>query len=235
MLKLDNNLLAEIGLGALPEEQKRSMLQHIYDTLELRVGTRLANQMTDAQLQEFEKFIDAGGDNNQAQALQWLETNLPNYRQVVNQVFEELKAEIKQMAPQILATSPVQSQPAQSVPEVSSVQQPVTEPAYGQPQFAGQQGGQPTNNPSGYAQPASQPVSTQPDYSQPIASQQSATNPANNFQPPVVPSTEPQTAFGTQAAQYGQSQPGPSQAQGPLVADPFAMPPQTDPQPPQTT
>src|SRR5579875_633042 len=103
MLKLDNNLLQELGLGSLPEEQKRAMLQHIYETLEMRVGTNLGNQMTDQQLEEFEKFIDEGGDADQAQALQWLETNLPNYKEVVNQVFEELKAEVKQMAPQLVA------------------------------------------------------------------------------------------------------------------------------------
>jgi len=110
MLKLDNDLLTELGLGSLPEEQKKAMLQHIYETLELRVGTDLANQMTDAQLDEFEKFIDAGGEANQAQALQWLEANLPNYKEVVNRVFEALKLEVKQMAPQLLAATPTPSQ-----------------------------------------------------------------------------------------------------------------------------
>ncbi len=172
MLKLDNNLLNELGLGALPEEQKRSMLQHIYDTLELRVGTRLANQMTDEQLQEFEKFIDAGGDNNQAQALQWLETNLPNYKQVVNDVFEELKAEIKQMAPQIMASTasaPAQPQPVQPVDPVGQpVPMPTTDqPAYGtQPAPAQPQPMGPAPDPSAYAQP--QPV--QPAQPDPFAS-----------------------------------------------------------------
>jgi hypothetical protein len=112
MLKLDNNLLDELGLGTLPEDQKRGMLQHIYETLELRVGTNLANQMTDAQLQEFERFIDQGGDANQEQALRWLETNLPNYKQVVNDVFEALKLEVRAMAPQLLAASQPQGAPA---------------------------------------------------------------------------------------------------------------------------
>jgi hypothetical protein len=119
MLKLDNNLLQELGLGTLPEDQKKAMLQHIYETLELRVGTQLANQMTDKQLEEFERFIDAGGDQNQAQALQWLETNLPNYKQVVNEVFEALKLEVKGMAPQIMATSA--QQPAMPQPQSDAV------------------------------------------------------------------------------------------------------------------
>jgi hypothetical protein len=114
MLKLDNDLLEELGLGRLPEDQKRAMLQHIYDTLELRVGTNLANQMTDRQLEEFEEFIDDERGANQAQALQWLEANLPNYKQVVNEVFEALKSEIRQMAPQIMAASMPLQTPQQS-------------------------------------------------------------------------------------------------------------------------
>lgn len=141
MLKLDNNLLAELGLGSLPEDQKKAMLQHIYETLELRVGTQLANQMTDKQLEEFERFIDAGGDQNQAQALQWLETNLPNYKQVVNDVFEALKVEIKGMAPQIMATASQQ-------------------PAFAQPQDPSQQS---------YAQPYQQPQVAQAPAPQPLA------------------------------------------------------------------
>lgn len=124
MLKLDNDLLQELGLGALPEDQKKAMLQHIYETLELRVGTQLANQMTDRQLEEFEQFIDAGGDANQEQALHWLETNLPNYKQVVNEVFEALKAEIKQMAPQIMAASMPQQGAVQQNAQDTTVYQP---------------------------------------------------------------------------------------------------------------
>jgi hypothetical protein len=134
MLKLDNDLLDELGLSSLPDDQKRGMLQHIYETLELRVGTNLANQMTDQQLEEFEKFIDDGGDANQNQALQWLETNLPNYKQVVNEVFEALKGEVKQMASQIVATSAPQ-QPAMPVQApVSPYQEPALQQQPMQPQ-----------------------------------------------------------------------------------------------------
>ena len=121
MLKLDDNLLDELGLGSLPTDQKRPMLQHIYDTLELRVGTTLANQMTDQQLDEFERFIDSGGDTDQAQALQWLEANLPNYKQVVNDVFGALKDEVRQMAPQILAASGSQAPAAAPAPASAPV------------------------------------------------------------------------------------------------------------------
>jgi hypothetical protein len=159
MLKLDNNLLDELGLGSLPEEQKRSMLQHIYDTLELRVGTNLANQMTDQQLEEFEKFIDDGGDANQAQALQWLEANLPHYKQVVNEVFEALKAEIKQMAPQIVAASvPQQQAQTTTAPSPQSAPLPSQQlPANYQPGPQQPQPGPGAQQPQPYQYPTQQP------------------------------------------------------------------------------
>lgn len=102
MFKLDDNLLKELGLGELPAEEKNKMLSHIYETLEMRVGMKLAEQMTNEQLDEFEGFIDK---NDEAGALKWLETNFPNYKQVVANELEALKAEIKQAAPQIVAAA----------------------------------------------------------------------------------------------------------------------------------
>lgn len=99
MFKLDDDLLRELGLAALPPAEKNKMLAHIYETLELRVGMKLAEQMTDEQLDEFESFIDK---NDEAGALKWLETNFPNYKQVVADELEKLKTEIKSQAPQII-------------------------------------------------------------------------------------------------------------------------------------
>lgn len=102
MFKLDNTLLEELGLGALPAEEKNKMLAHIYETLEMRVGMKLAESMTNDQLDEFESFIDR---NDEGGALKWLETNFPNYKQVVADELEKLKGEIKTSAAQIVAAS----------------------------------------------------------------------------------------------------------------------------------
>ena len=112
-LKLDNNLLEEIGLGALPAEEKSKMLAHIYETLEMRVGVRLAEQMSDQQLDEFETYINA---NDEAGALRWLETTFPSYKEVVADEFAKLKEEIRQVAPQIVAESQQQQVPPSSPP-----------------------------------------------------------------------------------------------------------------------
>lgn len=102
MFKLDNTLLEEIGLGSLPTDEKNKMLAHIYETLEMRVGMKLAEKMTNEQLDEFEGFIDR---QDEAGALTWLETNFPNYKDVVAEQLEVLKNEIKATAPQIIAAS----------------------------------------------------------------------------------------------------------------------------------
>lgn len=99
MFKLDDNFLKEVGLDLLPDSQKSQMLRDIYETLELRVGMKLAEQMSDAQLDEFESLIDKKDD---ALALKWLETNFPDYKQVVAGELNNLKEEIRSSAPQIL-------------------------------------------------------------------------------------------------------------------------------------
>jgi predicted RNA-binding Zn ribbon-like protein len=98
--------LQELGLASLPPDEKASLLKHIYETLEMRVGMRLADQMSSEQLDEFEQFFKAQDD---AGAFQWLETNFPNYKEIVADEFEKLKGEVAQTAPQIL--SAVNTQP----------------------------------------------------------------------------------------------------------------------------
>lgn len=178
MIKLDDNLLTELGLQALPTEEKKALLKHIYETLEMRVGTTLARQMTDAQLDEFEGFIN---NNDEAGALRWLESNFPNYKDVVAQEFEVLKAEIRQAAPQILASSgaqaqQMQSQPQQAVPPQYQQQMPqgnpYQDPRMQQPGFNPDQSGEYMGQPQqgGYPQqPYQQP---QPQYQQPPMPQQ---------------------------------------------------------------
>ncbi len=106
---LDFSTLDELGLGSLSTEEKRKMLTHILETLEMRVGTTLANRMTEEQLDEFERLMPTETDNQEAiqqkeqSALKWLEGNFPTYKDVVADELKKLMAEIKQVAPQILA------------------------------------------------------------------------------------------------------------------------------------
>ncbi len=77
MFQLDDQFLVDVGLGSLPEEQKKPFLQHTYDQLEYRVGIRLSEGMSDEQLQEFEKIID----RDQQTVATWLAQHAPAYQQ----------------------------------------------------------------------------------------------------------------------------------------------------------
>lgn len=107
-LQLDDNFLKDLGLDNLPTEQKQAFLQHVLETLELRVGTKLSEGLSDDQLEEFEKLTPMPDDTpevaqqKQALALQWLEVNRPNYKDVVATELEKLKQEIRGNAGNIL-------------------------------------------------------------------------------------------------------------------------------------
>src|SRR5680860_316772 len=75
MFQLDDKFLEEIGLNSMPEEQKKPFLQHIYEELELRVGTKLSDGMSDEQLAEFESIID----RKDTAVVAWLARYVPDY------------------------------------------------------------------------------------------------------------------------------------------------------------
>lgn len=152
MFKLDNNFLSSMGLGSLPVDEKNKLLQAIYERLEMNVGMRLAEKMTDDQLNEFEAFIDR---SDEAGALRWLETNFPNYKQVVAEELEKLKAEVAASAPQILAAA--QAAPASAEPQSAPDMTQQSPASYGAAQPQQQAPPQQSEQPFNPQQPQSQP------------------------------------------------------------------------------
>ncbi len=161
MIKLDENLLVELGLAALPKDEKTSFLKHMYETLEMRVGTRLAERMSDQQMSEFEQFINS---NDEQGAFHWLESNFPNYKEVVAEEFEKLKGEIKPMAADIMAAS--QAQQAQLAQNPQQQMPPQAPPAgYAPDQQQQYQQAPPQDQQSaGYPQQPAAPTQQQPVY-----------------------------------------------------------------------
>jgi hypothetical protein len=85
MFQLDDQFLKDLGLDQMPEEQKQAFLAHIYNELELRVGVRLSEGLSDAQLAEFESFVDRDDEKVQA----WVTTNSPDYTN--DPVYQQIK------------------------------------------------------------------------------------------------------------------------------------------------
>ena len=54
MFHLDDNFLQEVGLEALPQNQRQAFLEQVYSSLEGRVGVQLSEGLSDNQLEEFE-------------------------------------------------------------------------------------------------------------------------------------------------------------------------------------
>ncbi len=181
-INLDRNLLVELGLGTLPEAEQRSLLNHIYETLEMRVGMRLADQMSNEQLDEFERYFEAKDENG---AFHWLETNFPNYKEIVQDEFNKLKEEVRKSAPQILQaslTAASSTQPQQTAMPSDYPTQPQMNPGYGQ-----------YTAPDSAAPMPQQPFQPQPQYQPPQPPQQPPMPP---YQPPAQqpPQPPPQAA-----------------------------------------
>ena len=88
-MQFDEQFLAEMGLSAMPEEQKQKFLDYVQEELEVRIGERISKGLTETQLNEFDLI------NDPAEAAKWLEINRPDYREIVNRTIEEMKAEIR--------------------------------------------------------------------------------------------------------------------------------------------
>lgn len=88
-MQFDEKFLQEMGLSAMPEDQKRKFLDYIQEELEIRIGEKISKGLTEAQLNEFDKITD------QAEAAKWLEINRPDYREIVARTVEEMKNEIR--------------------------------------------------------------------------------------------------------------------------------------------
>ena len=86
MFQLDDKFLQDLGLDQLPEDQKQAFIAHIYSQLELRVGTRLSDGLTDQQLAEFKSFVDRDAAKVQA----WVMAHAPDY--INDQSYQQLKA-----------------------------------------------------------------------------------------------------------------------------------------------
>ena len=88
-MEFDEKFLQEMGLSAMPEEQKQKFLDYVQEELEVRIGERISRGLTETQLNEFDMITDP------TEAAKWLEANRPDYREIVNRTIEEMKEEIR--------------------------------------------------------------------------------------------------------------------------------------------
>ncbi len=95
-MEFDEKFLQEMGLSAMPEDQKQAFLNYIQEELEVRIGERISEGLSEVQLNQFDLITD------QAEAAKWLETNRPDYREIVDRTIAEMKEEIRTHRDQLL-------------------------------------------------------------------------------------------------------------------------------------
>ena len=88
-MQFDEKFLQEMGLMAMPEDQKQQFLDYIQEELEVRIGERISKGLTEVQLNEFDMITDP------TEAARWLEKNRPDYREIVTRTINEMKEEIR--------------------------------------------------------------------------------------------------------------------------------------------
>ena len=99
MFQLDDKFLQDVGLGSLPEEQKQAFLAYFREQLELRVGTRLSEGLSEEQLDEFGSFID----RDEVKVDKWLQEKVPNYQE--DQIWQQLKESAPDNVPELVIKS----------------------------------------------------------------------------------------------------------------------------------
>lgn len=87
-MRIDDQFMAEVGLDAMPENEKKAFMQHAEEELEVRVGHGVSTNLTDAQLMEFDQISDLDA------AETWLSQNIPNFREIVEDIYRKFKEEI---------------------------------------------------------------------------------------------------------------------------------------------
>lgn len=88
-MEFDDNFLQEMGLSEMPDDQKQRFLEYVQEELEVRIGERISEGLSEVQLNQFDLITD------QAEATKWLETNRPDYRDIVASTIAEMKDEIR--------------------------------------------------------------------------------------------------------------------------------------------
>lgn len=96
MIQIDEDFMAEVGLDSMPEAEKADFMKDAEEELEVRIGEKISEGLSEDQLLEFDQV------DNIVAAEQWLERYVPNFRDLARQVFQAFKNELAAERQQIL-------------------------------------------------------------------------------------------------------------------------------------
>ena len=90
MFDISNNteFLTAIGINDAPEDVKAKLIAGIENLAQERLITKVSDRLTEEQAEEFGNITD------EQQAADWLNANMPDFPNLVTEVFDEIKTEI---------------------------------------------------------------------------------------------------------------------------------------------
>ena len=84
----NTEFLTAIGIANAPEDVKATLIAGIEDLAQKKLVVAISDRITDAQAEEF------GAIQDEEQAYQWLNANVPDFESIVTGVLEEIKNDI---------------------------------------------------------------------------------------------------------------------------------------------
>ena len=100
MKKIDEQLLTDLGFINLTDEQKSQLIASITRTFSLKIGMRLADEMSVQQLDEFDSI-----SNDPSAVSEWFDKTFPQYDKIAEEELDATVAEIKEAVHQIIINS----------------------------------------------------------------------------------------------------------------------------------
>lgn len=90
---LGTNIIAELGLEALPEERRMAIIQKLTDLVQQRVMLKIAETMSDADAQALQSLIEEKGESDQA-VVTFISEKVPGLADMVLQEVTNVKQEL---------------------------------------------------------------------------------------------------------------------------------------------
>lgn len=104
MFDIANNkeFLTEIGIADAPEDVKAKLIAGIEELAKKRLIIKLSDRLSDAEATEF------GAITDEQQAYNWLITKIPDFQNIVAEIFAEIKRDILEHKAKVAGQNPAQ-------------------------------------------------------------------------------------------------------------------------------
>ena len=89
---LKNDVLAQLGLGNIPDEKKAEIISKISELAQKRIILRVTEEMSEDQRENFEKFLET--EEDPAKIENYIRENIPNIDSIIEEEMSLLKNDV---------------------------------------------------------------------------------------------------------------------------------------------